>query len=134
MPSCWLEFSGLPEPVRQTEFCAAAFSFCFGGSYLMGAGPGASDAKVISRLQPVEVIKILLVFFLAGYFADRWELLRELKEKSKRLPFILRGIPFLRFAMSCLFSSVPGSRCSLSSCKRSRSALIMSCALLVCMA
>jgi cell division protein FtsW (lipid II flippase) len=62
---------------------------------LLGAGPGASDAKVnLFGFQPVEVIKILLVFFLAGYFADRWELLRELKEKHYRLRLSCEALPF----------------------------------------
>ena len=35
----------------------------------------------LGPFQPVEVIKILLVFFLAGYFARNWERLRDLREK-----------------------------------------------------
>ena len=50
-----------------------------------GAGPGASDNKVnLGPFQPVEVIKILVVFFLAGYFARNWERLRDLRQKSLR--------------------------------------------------
>ena len=46
-----------------------------------GTGPGGSDAKVnLGPFQPVEAIKILLVFFLAGYFARKWERLRDLRE------------------------------------------------------
>lgn len=48
---------------------------------LFGSGPGTSDAKVnLLGVQPVEAIRLLVVFFLAGYFAQRWEFLRELKE------------------------------------------------------
>jgi cell division protein FtsW (lipid II flippase) len=48
-----------------------------------GSGPGTSDAKVnLFGVQPVEAIRVLVVLFLAGYFASRWELLRSLKEKS----------------------------------------------------
>jgi cell division protein FtsW (lipid II flippase) len=48
---------------------------------LFGSGPGTSDAKVnLLGVQPVEAIRILVVLFLAGYFANRWELLRSLKE------------------------------------------------------
>ena len=37
---------------------------------LFGSGPGTSDAKVnLFGFQPVEIIRVLLVFFLAGYFA-----------------------------------------------------------------
>ena len=35
--------------------------------------------------QPVEFIKILIVLFLAGYFAQRWEFLRVLKERRPEL-------------------------------------------------
>src|ERR1700685_184185 len=38
---------------------------------LFGSGPGASDARVnLFFFQPVEIIRILIVFFLAGYFAQ----------------------------------------------------------------
>jgi cell division protein FtsW (lipid II flippase) len=46
-----------------------------------GSGPGTSDAKVnLMGVQPVEAIRVLVVLFLAGYFASRWEVLRALKE------------------------------------------------------
>lgn len=46
-----------------------------------GSGPGMSDAKVnLVGVQPVEAIRVLVVLFLAGYFANRWEALRSLKE------------------------------------------------------
>ncbi len=48
----------------------------------LGSGPTGSDSKVnLGPFQPVEVIKVLLVLFLAGYFASKWEHLRELREK-----------------------------------------------------
>ena len=51
-----------------------------------GTGPAGSDAKVnVGPVQPVEAIKILLVFFLAGYFARQWERLRDLREQRRRL-------------------------------------------------
>lgn len=44
---------------------------------MFGSGPGASGAKVnLGPLQPVELTRLLLALFLAGYFARRWELLR----------------------------------------------------------
>jgi len=50
-----------------------------------GTGPGTSDNKVnLGPFQPVEIIKILVVFFLAGYFARHWEKLRDLRQKSLR--------------------------------------------------
>jgi len=46
---------------------------------LFGTGPGASDARVnLFGVQPVEAIRVLVLLFLAGYFANRWEFLREL--------------------------------------------------------
>src|SRR5262249_46275645 len=35
--------------------------------------------------QPVEIIRILLVLFLAGYFAPRWEVLRHARETRPKL-------------------------------------------------
>ena len=50
---------------------------------LFGTGPGGSDAKVnLFFFQPVELIRILLVLFLAGYFAGNWDALRYLKQKG----------------------------------------------------
>ncbi len=48
-----------------------------------GSGPTGSDAKVnLGPFQPVEIIKIFIVFFLAGYFAHKWEHLRDLRQKN----------------------------------------------------
>lgn len=66
---------------------------------LFGSGPEGSDAKVnLLGFQPVEAIKILVVLFLAGYFFDRWEFLRELPE-TRGLPGSLSrlGIPKLEY-------------------------------------
>ncbi len=50
---------------------------------LFGTGPGGSDAKVnLFFFQPVEIIRILIVFFLAGYFAQNWDALRFLKRQQ----------------------------------------------------
>jgi cell division protein FtsW (lipid II flippase)/cell division protein FtsI/penicillin-binding protein 2 len=54
---------------------------------VFGTGPGASDAKVnLFGFQPVELIKLLTIFFLAGYFARNWELLRVLRQRHPRIP------------------------------------------------
>ena len=58
---------------------------------MLGSGPGASDAKVnLGPFQPVETVKLLVTFFIAGYFARDWLLLRQLHERSwvfkRRLP------------------------------------------------
>jgi cell division protein FtsW (lipid II flippase) len=50
---------------------------------VFGTGPGTSDAKVnLLGMQPVEIIRVLLVLFLAGYFASRWEFVRQLREQQ----------------------------------------------------
>lgn len=67
---------------------------------LFGSGPGGSDAKVnLFGFQPVEAVKILVVLFLAAYFFDRWEFLRELPER--RLPGFLSklGLPKAEYAL-----------------------------------
>jgi cell division protein FtsW (lipid II flippase) len=72
---------------------------------LFGTGPGTSDAKVnLLGFQPVELIKILLVFFLAGYFARRWEFLRVLKEHRAELAGVSRfvEIPRLEYLVPVL--------------------------------
>jgi cell division protein FtsW (lipid II flippase) len=66
---------------------------------LFGSGPGGSDAKVnLLGWQPVEAIKILVILFLAGYFCDRWEFLREIAETRAGLPAKLR-IPKLEYLL-----------------------------------
>jgi cell division protein FtsI/penicillin-binding protein 2/cell division protein FtsW (lipid II flippase) len=53
----------------------------FGLLMAFGRGPAGNDAKVnLGIFQPVELIKILLVMFLAGYFTRNWERLRDLRE------------------------------------------------------
>ncbi|PWU21424.1 MAG: hypothetical protein C5B48_11350, partial [Candidatus Rokuibacteriota bacterium] len=52
---------------------------------LFGSGPGTSNAKVnLGPVQPIEAIRLLLALFLAGLFARRWELLRELRSTMLR--------------------------------------------------
>jgi cell division protein FtsI/penicillin-binding protein 2/cell division protein FtsW (lipid II flippase) len=54
----------------------------FGLLMEFGRGPAGNDAKVnLGPFQPVELIKILLVMFLAGYFTCNWERLRDLRER-----------------------------------------------------
>ncbi|HEX5228805.1 MAG TPA: FtsW/RodA/SpoVE family cell cycle protein [Bryobacteraceae bacterium] len=70
-----------------------------------GSGPGGNDAKVnLGPFQPVEAIKILLIFFLAGYFARNWERLRDLREK-KLLPR-WAGVPRLAHVLPVMFAVV----------------------------
>ena len=50
---------------------------------LFGAGPAGSNAKVnLGPVQPVEFIRLLLALFLAGYFARRWEVLRDIRSQT----------------------------------------------------
>jgi cell division protein FtsW (lipid II flippase) len=73
-------------------FLLAAFVLS-GALVLFGSGPVGSDAKVnLFGFQPAEVIRILIVFFLAGYFAERWEFLRTLHEQGGRSAKLSRWI------------------------------------------
>jgi cell division protein FtsI/penicillin-binding protein 2/cell division protein FtsW (lipid II flippase) len=54
----------------------------FGALMVFGKGPAGNDAKVnLGPFQPVELVKILLVIFLAGYFTRNWERLRDLRNR-----------------------------------------------------
>jgi cell division protein FtsI/penicillin-binding protein 2/cell division protein FtsW (lipid II flippase) len=69
----------------------------FGLLLRFGRGPAGNDAKVnLGPFQPVELIKILLVLFLAGYFTRNWERLRDLRER-RLAPRLFRrlGLPRL---------------------------------------
>ncbi|MGE5360879.1 MAG: FtsW/RodA/SpoVE family cell cycle protein [Bacteroidales bacterium] len=69
---------------------------------VFGNGPGSSDARVnLFGVQPVEAIRVLVLLFLAGYFANRWEFLRELKEERTRQHRWLRyfEIPRLEYML-----------------------------------
>ena len=69
----------------------------FGLLLKFGRGPAGNDAKVnLGPFQPVELIKIFLVLFLAGYFTRHWERLRDLREKRVFAKFFQRfGLPRL---------------------------------------
>jgi cell division protein FtsW (lipid II flippase) len=57
---------------------------------VLGSGPGSSGAKVnLGPVQPIEGIRFLLALFMAGFFARRWELLRDVRAeriRSLRVP------------------------------------------------
>jgi cell division protein FtsW (lipid II flippase) len=60
---------------------------------VFGSGPGVSDAKVnLLGFQPVEIIRVLLVFFLAGYFARAWDVLRHARETRASVAGLTRHI------------------------------------------
>ena len=47
----------------------------------LGSGPGASAAKVnLFGIQPIEIIKPLLVVFFAAYFTKHWVMIRETRQ------------------------------------------------------
>src|SRR5262249_46551761 len=63
----------------------------------LGAGPAGSDARGnLLGAQPMELIRALLALFLAGYFASRWELLRELNERPLGQAWTLRMLELPR--------------------------------------
>jgi cell division protein FtsW (lipid II flippase) len=66
---------------------------------VFGSGPGRSGVKVnLFGVQPVEAIRPLVALFLAGYFARRWEWLRELAEPLARQHTILKRLHLPRVA------------------------------------
>jgi cell division protein FtsW (lipid II flippase) len=59
---------------------------------VFGDGPGRSGANVnLGPVQPIEAIRLLLALFLAGYFARRWELLRQTPRARYVIP-VLAGV------------------------------------------
>jgi cell division protein FtsI/penicillin-binding protein 2/cell division protein FtsW (lipid II flippase) len=114
---CILAFlASLPDyersPLKRLAYVPLLLSFILSVALILfGSGPGLSDAKVNLQIgpiqfQPVEVIKLFLLFFLAGYFADRWEFLRNLRQAPASLPGFLRGyqIPKLKYALPMLIA------------------------------
>jgi cell division protein FtsW (lipid II flippase) len=69
---------------------------------VFGDGPSGSNAKVnLGPFQPIELIRILLALFLAGYFARHWELLRAVRTDtvgSVRLPSWVNA-PAVRYVL-----------------------------------
>ncbi len=84
---------------RLSDWCytpLAAALLLFALLLKFGRGPAGNDAKVnLGPFQPVELIKILIVLFLAGYFTRNWERLRDLREK-RLLPRLFRRIGLAR--------------------------------------
>jgi cell division protein FtsW (lipid II flippase) len=92
-------------PLKRMSLAPLLAAFLLSGVLIVfGSGPGGSDAKVnLLGWQPVEAIKILVVLFLAGYFFDRWEFLRELRETRAGLPRAL-SIPKLEYLLPPLLA------------------------------
>jgi cell division protein FtsW (lipid II flippase) len=94
--------------LRRLGFLALLGAFALSALLVVfGTGPGTSDAKVnLFGFQPVPVVCLLVVLFLAAYFAERWELLREVRESRwvalqlERLPRSLRWqVPKLEYLL-----------------------------------
>ncbi|HEY3566511.1 MAG TPA: FtsW/RodA/SpoVE family cell cycle protein [Thermoanaerobaculia bacterium] len=98
-------FDAERSPLRRMSFLPLLAAFALSiVLILFGSGPGGSDAKVnLFGWQPVEAIKILVVLFLAGYFFDRWEFLREIAETRAGLPLGLK-IPKLEYLLPPLLA------------------------------
>ena len=66
--------------------CRSALALGAGGAAaVFGSGPGTSGVKVnLLGVQPVEAIRLLVVFAIAGALARRFDLLRELSEPPPR--------------------------------------------------
>jgi cell division protein FtsW (lipid II flippase)/cell division protein FtsI/penicillin-binding protein 2 len=71
-------------PLRRAVVLPLALAVALAGVLLIfGSGPGTSGVKVnLLGVQPVEVIRLLVVFALAAYFGRRLELVRELSEPA----------------------------------------------------
>src|SRR5580704_192416 len=86
--------------LRLSDWCYTPLFLALGLFVMLlvfGKGPAGNDAKVnLGPFQPVEIIKILLVLFLAGYFTRNWERLRDLRERRLLPAFFRRmGLPRL---------------------------------------
>jgi hypothetical protein len=63
---------------------------------VFGSGPGSSQAKVnLGPFQPIEAIRLLMALFLAGFFARRWELIRQARA-GVNLPRLAHVLPWSR--------------------------------------
>ena len=108
--------AGVMVLVSVVNFRTSAFrDFSFiplGGALLLslilivfGSGPSGSNAKVnLGPVQPIEAIRLLIVLFLAGYFARRWELLREVRSETVRGRTMPRwlNVPRLEYVLPVL--------------------------------
>ena len=95
----WFDYQRLSDWCYTPLFAALAL---FGLLLAYGRGPAGNDAKVnLGPFQPVELIKILIVVFLAGYFTRHWERLRDLREK-RILPGLFGRLPRLEHVVPVL--------------------------------
>ena len=65
---------------------------------IFGSGPTGSNARVnLLGIQPVEVVRLLVVFSVAAYFARRWQFLRELSADHRSHRGIRRWVRLPRW-------------------------------------
>ena len=97
---------GLSPHQRKAKLVFLIASFLLSAALILfGSGPTGSDAKVnLLGFQPAEVIRVLIVFFLAGYFAEQWEFLRTLRDERQGLKKISRWVevPRLEYLLPVL--------------------------------
>ena len=88
------EFDFESSPLRRAVLAPLAIASGLATLLLVfGGGPGTSGVKVnLFGAQPVEAIRLLVVFALAAYFGRRAELLRELSEPPASPASWLRGL------------------------------------------
>ena len=100
--------------------------------FTFGSGPAGSDAKVnLYGFQPVEVIRILLVLFLAGYFGRNWDALRELRPQGGRLATAARLLHVARYDYALpVFAGVAVSLILFFALKDMGPALVIGCVFL----
>lgn len=96
--------------LREFSFVPLAGAFLLSLLLIVfGSGPTGSNAKVnLGPVQPIEAIRLLIVLFLAGYFARRWELLREVRSETVRgrsMPAWL-NVPRLEYVLPVMFGVV----------------------------
>ncbi|MCC6163033.1 MAG: FtsW/RodA/SpoVE family cell cycle protein [Acidobacteria bacterium] len=86
-------------PLRHTVLLPLAAALLLAVLLLLfGSGPGTSGVKVnLFGGQPVEAIRLLVVFAIAGALARRFELLRELHEAPAAQPAWLRAVRLPRW-------------------------------------
>jgi cell division protein FtsI/penicillin-binding protein 2/cell division protein FtsW (lipid II flippase) len=60
--------------------------------WIFGKGPSGSDAKVtlFGFFEPVEVMRLLIVAFLAGYLGENWSAIRDMRSRTGPLARRLR--------------------------------------------
>lgn len=89
-----LSFFDFRSRLGKLSFVPLLGSFAFSMLLIVfGSGPGTSDAKVnLFGFQPVELIRVLLILFLAGYFAERWDILRDAHETRPKVAWLTKHL------------------------------------------